>query len=219
MIISRRDLVVGAGAAALVRPRSAVAQTTGVTPIFINWAGWYSLQNPSRQNHVQLSPAQWQFRAPWFCKVLGPDRITCEGTQADVDLELQAAANAGIKAFAYVNGPKFLGDTGSVYKGYELYNASAYKNLVKWCGYVGQEEFGNNPWSDTAAWQSHCNWWVTNQFNQTNYLKVGGRPVLIISWHADTLATHFANSTANVITAFNYLRTQAAAAGVGNPYI
>jgi len=218
-MITRRALLASAAAASLIRPRPAAAQTTGVTPIFINWGGWYSLQNPSRQNHVQLSPAQWQFRAPWFCNVLGPERITCEGTQADVDLELQAAANAGIKAFAYVNGPKFIPDGSPVFKAYELYNSSPYKGLVKWAGYVGQEEFGNNPWSDTAAWQSHCNWWVNNQFTQTNYLKIGGRPVLIISWHADTLATHFANSTANVTTAFNYLRSQATAAGVGNPYI
>ena len=218
-VITRRGLLASAAAASLLRPKPAAAQTTGVTPIFINWAGWYSLNNPSRENWNQLSPAQFQFRAPWFCKVLGPDRITCEGTQADVDIEIQAAANAGVKAFAYVNGPKHTLDTSSIYQGYALYNTSSYKNLVKFAGYVGQEEFGNNPWSDTAAWQSHCNYWVNNIFSQTNYLKVGGRPILIISWHKDALATHHANNPANVLTSINYLRSQSIAAGQGSPYI
>jgi len=218
-MITRRNLLATAAAASLIRPKLLQAQTTGVTPIFINWGGWYSLANPSRENWAQLSPAQFQFRAPWFCKVLGPDRLACEGTQADVDIEIQAAANAGVKAFAYVNGPKFAGDNSSIYQSYALYNTSAYKSSVKFVAYIGQEEFGNNPWSNTAAWQSHCNWWVANIFPQSNYLKIGGRPILIISWHQSALATHHANNTANVLTSINYLRSQSIAAGQGSPYI
>jgi hypothetical protein len=217
-VITRRAVIASAAAAALIRPRPLRAVTTGVTPVFIHFGGMgYSFDNPSRQNAVHLSPPQWQFRAPFFCDVLGNHRLSCLGVQSDMDIEIQAAANAGIQAFMFLGAPK--ARQPGVYKAWDYYNASPYKSSLKWAGYVGPEDFGFNPWSNTAEWQANCNYYVNTHFNTPNYLKLGGRPVLFVSWHQDTLATHFAGSTANCITSFNYLRSQAVAAGVGNPYI
>ncbi len=221
-LITRRALVGGAAVASLIRPRPVVAQTTGVWPIFLKWDAWYDAEaEVTRRYHVQLSPQRWQFRAPWFCKVLGSDRITCEGTQADADIEIQAAAAAGIKAWSFVwYGPKASGTPAdaNLWKGWQLYDSSTYKSSLKWCGHIGIASLGFNPWSDTAGWQANCNYWVSH-FNTSNYLKIGGRPVVTIRWHESELSPNFAGSTANVTTACNYLRSQSVAAGAGNPYI
>lgn len=221
--MNRRALLVGAAAASIIRPRPLLAQTTGVTPVFIKWDAWYNnTETVTRQFHEQLSPARWQFRAPWFCQVLGTERITCNGQQADVDIEIQAAANAGIKAFAYVwygGNATGAGMSTSLHRGWELHQSSAYKDQTKWCGHVGIDKFGYNPWSNTAGWHANCDIWASDYFKRSNYLKVGGRPVIFISWSQASLVSHFANSTANTVTAFNYLRSQSIAAGAGDPYI
>jgi len=221
--MNRRALLIGAAAAGLIRPSPVLAQTTGVTPIFIKWDAWYNnTETVTRQFHEQLSPARWQFRAPWFCEVLGPDRITCNGQQTHVDLELQAAANAGIKAFAYVwygGDATGAGMSASLFRGWQLHQSSAHKDLTKWCGYAGMERFGYNPWSNTAGWQANCNIWAQDYFKRSNYLKIGGRPVLFILNAQSQLNSHFAGSSANSVTSFNYLRSQSVASGAGNPYI
>lgn len=221
-MITRRGLIASAAAASLIRPKPVLAQTTGVTPIFIKWDAWYNnTETVTRQFHEQLSPARWQFRAPFFCDVLGTDRITCAGAQADMDIEIQAAANAGIKAWMYVwYGPNGTGTGGStsLFKGWELHQSSALKDSLKWCGYTGMDQLGFNPWSNTAGWQANCNYWV-DHFKRSNYLKVGGRPVMFILNSTGQLNSHFAGSSANSLTTFNYLRSQSVAAGVGDPYL
>ena len=103
-VITRRGLIASAAAAALIRPRPVLAQTTGVTPVFINWNPWYAPAAAvvSRMYPNALSKPEFQFRAPWFCDVRGSQRIACEGAQADMDIEIRAANNAGIKAWAWI---------------------------------------------------------------------------------------------------------------------
>ena len=227
VVISRRALlgtavgVASAMQAGLIRP--AQAQTTGVTPIFIRWDAWYDRDAVvTRQYHATLSPQRWQSRAPWFSTVVSPYRITVAGTQANMDTEIEIAANAGIKAFGQVwygggvdNNPP--GDA-ALHKGWQLYNTSSQKALVKWCGIVSPRVVGHNPWSNTAGWHANVDQWVT-YFQQTNYLKWGTRPVLFVIWDAADVATYFGGSNANVTTSFNYLRSQSIAAGAGDPYI
>src|SRR6185369_9873373 len=129
-MITRRQLIASAAAATLIRPRLAQAQTTGVTPVFINWNPWYTSALVGRMYPNSLSKPEYQFRAPWFCDVKGPRRIACEGTQADMDIEIQAANNAGIKAWAWVwYGPgadsaNWPGDV-DLHKAWQMYNTSA----------------------------------------------------------------------------------------------
>jgi hypothetical protein len=220
-VITRRGLIASAAAASVIRPRPLRAVTTGVTPIFINWNPWYeNTAIVTTQFHAQLSPNRWQFRAPFSCEVLGSDRITCVGSQATMDIEIQAAANAGIKAWMYVwyggnaSGP---GDA-AMHKGWQTYDSSTHKNTLKWCANIDIGALGNDPWSNTAAWHANCDFFV-NHFKQSNYLKVGGRPVVFVNWQQSALSTHFANSTANTIAACNWLRSQSVAAGAGSPYL
>ena len=223
-MINRRTLLATGAAAALIRPRPLLAQTTGVTPVFINWNPWYQGSAVvTRMYPNVLSKPQYQFRAPWFCAIKGTERIFCQGTQATMDLEIQAAANAGIKAWAWNwygadaagGGDSFNPD---LQAGWAMYNSSSIKAQVKWCGFPFMRDFGSKPWSNTAAWQANCNLWVS-YFQQANYLKVGGRPVLFVFWSDASVASHFGGSNANVTTSFNYLRSQSSAAGAGDPYI
>lgn len=226
-LITRRGLLAGATAASLIRPKLAQAQTTGIIPIFINWNAWYdNTELVTRQFHWQLSPERWQFRAPFFCEQLGPEKITCAGTQASMDIEIQAAAQAGLKAWTWVwYGPTATGlpvDQGpgnaALHKGWEMYNTSTQKNTLKWCARLGISAIGADPWTNTSVWQANCNYWI-DHFKETNYLKLGTRPVVTLVWQQSRLSTHFANSTANTVTACNYLRSQSVAAGAGDPYI
>lgn len=223
-IITRRHILAAGAAAALIRPKLALGQTTGVTPVFIRWDAWYSTAGSVTAYHDALSPARWQSRAPWFSQVVSPYRVICEGNQANMDLEILAAQNAGIKAWAFdwygagTGSPASPPGSVGLNAGWTLYNASANKSLVKWCLLLqGSNNLGYNPWSNTAGWHANVDQIVT-YLQQANYLKIGGRPVIFCLGIGDT-ATYFAGSNANVTTAWNYLRSQSAAAGAGSPYV
>jgi len=222
--LSRRALLGTAAAASLIRP--AAAQTTGVTPIFIRWDAWYSTVGSVTPYQNALSPQRWQSRAPWFSEVVSPHRVISEGTQANMDLEILAAQNAGIKAWAFDwyspgtgSPPQPPGSVG-LSAGWNLFNTSPNKSLIKWClALEGAKNLGYAPWSNTAGWHANVDQLV-GLLQQSNYLKVLGRPVVFCRWQAPDVATYFAGSNANVTTAFNYLRTQCAAVpGLGDPYI
>jgi hypothetical protein len=220
-MITRRALIGSAAVASLLRPKPILAQTTGVTPIAIRWDAWYSTAQPGVQAHNGLGAQRWQFRAPWYSRVISDYRIECIGTQAHMDIEIQAAANAGIKAFLFnwtgggadgVNPPA----EPSFFIAHQLYQASPNKALIKWCGDVAPLAVGYNPYSNTAGWHANANQWV-GYFQQSNYLKVGGRPVLFVTWSEDL--TYFGGVQANITASFAYLRSQSIAAGAGDPYL
>ena len=83
-----------------------------------------------------LGPAKWHFRAPLHAKVIGPDQICFEPTQATFDAEIRAARAGGLSYWAYLmyadpkSGVIDLGN--SMMKGLEFHRASAIKDQMKY---------------------------------------------------------------------------------------
>lgn len=192
----------------------------------IRWDAWYSQAGAARLAQNELGPQELQYRAPWFAQVVSPYKVNCTGTQAHMDLELQLAAQAGIDYFAFCRYPTLSpwAGSGDNYQpheldvGFTLYNASAYKPLVKWCAIVSLFNFGAlDGWTGPSGdWQQACNWWVT-QFEDTQYQKVLGNCPLVYLLSTDT-SGYFGGSMTNAATMVTYLRAQCAAVGLGNPY-
>jgi len=231
MRMNRRSLLTGAAAMAaygmLGGMTPARATTTGVIPCAIRWDAWYSQAGNPRIAQNTLNANQFHYRAPWFCTEPSSGKVDCTGVQASMDLEIQLAAQAGIKCFAFdCYLPTLVGGSNDapMNTGWNLYNASSYKGLVKWCtipGGAGVFGSPSNVWSSND-WQASCSWWIP-YFAQSNYQTVtvgtSNRPLVYILWNAAHVASYFQGLLANVATAIAYLRTLCAAAGLGNPYV
>jgi hypothetical protein len=222
-MISRRRLLAAATLSAFSRGHPATAATTGVTPIAIRWDAWYSQSGNARSAQNSLNPTAWQRRLPWFGVASSPHQVAATGTQANMDLEIQLAAQAGIKCFAFdwYTGAASHGPTSDtpMAVGYGLYQASANKSLVKWCGLISPGYLGATTSWGNNDWQTNCYQWAAF-FQQSNYQKVlTNRPILFILWSAADLTAYFAGSLVNAAAAIAYLKTLTVAAGLGSPYI
>ncbi|WP_439357810.1 hypothetical protein [Bradyrhizobium sp. DASA03007] len=200
---------------------------TGITAGAIRWDAWYdaSAGGAPIQAQYALSPTKWRYKAPWFAASKSSFLQLAVGSQANMDLECQLAAAAGLKYWGFVwYGPYADGTSGAgstMNNAWNLFQASPNKGLMKWCGIIGTSYFGTASGfnSNTAKWQANVNQWVT-YFKQSNYLTVlGGRPVLYLMYSAGDLTGWFSGSIANVAAAISYLRSQCTAAGLGNPYV
>lgn len=188
---------------------------TGILAGVIRWPAWYEQSANSRaaQNNLGLD-ANFHYRAPWFSQIVSPYKINCNGSQSNLDLELQLAAQAGIDYFAWV---WYGGETGATPTGMQtafgMYQASSYKALVKWCAIVEPFDFGS-----TGSYSTQISYWVS-QFSQSNYQKVlTNRPLIYILWDTNSFASNWASSYTNTSAMVSAMQTACAAASLGNPY-
>ncbi len=209
----------------LLRTRNALATLTGAIPGCIRWDAWDTQSGYARLSQNSLGPVQWQPRAPWYCTIDSPYHVTCSSTQANMDMQIQLAAQAGYKYWAFDwygaapnghNGPQGLPELNAALT---FYNASTYKSLLNFCIISGASMFGATTSFTGNDWQYQVNYWVSI-YQQSNYQKVlGNRPLVYILWNDAEVSGWFSNNIANIATALAYLRTQCVAAGLGSPYI
>ena len=213
-MISRRALLAGLGLSALVGPAKASSGT-----IFgaWRWDAYYGLTSRSAYVENILGPSYWQYRAPWFTKITGTNTISLStaggATQANLDLELQAAHAAGVQYWAYdayftTSGQPCDSDYTCTFnfgfmQAWKLHQSSAYSALVKWAWNY------QDPGSASAMAAQIAN--VASYMGASNYLTVlGGRPVFYFLT-STTSTTYAAQITA--------LRTAVMALGKPNPYV
>ena len=208
MNISRRSLLAGAGAlgACSMLPMPASANS-GTIMGAIRWDAYYgSTWEGFAENALGMAP--WQFRAPWFSKVTGPDTIISNGNvQANLDIELQAAHAAGIQYWAYdmyLDPVTAAPDNSGFMNAWKLHQSSAFKDSVKWAP-IYQAPGG--PTSTLAQMPL-----MVQYMSYSNYLTVlGGRPVFF--W---LVGPGYDATFAPAVTA---LRAAAASAGLQNPFV
>lgn len=199
---------------------------TGATIGAIYWPAWSSgsetlVVTSNYRAQSILSRASLQSKAPWYCTSAHANKLYCIQTQAQMDKEIQLAATfLNYWAFFWYGAASGNVSAGSpdLQRAWDLYQASAYNTTLKWSLNMQLRYLGANPWSDTAGWQANVDTIVTHM-GQSTYQKVGGRPLLFLWWLDADVTTYFAGSQANLATAIAYLRTQAATAGVGDPYV
>ena len=184
---------------------------TGLISCAIRWDAWYGTTGNTQQAAQSLSFGGNQTKAPWFATQY-EGIVISNGTQSNIDMECQLAAQAGITCFAFDQ----FGVASSLTAAWNLYQTSAYNTLVNWC-WIGQsihQLFGG-----TGAYSTACDL-LASQMAQSTYQKVlTNRPLLYILWDAAGFTSYFGGNYSNLTAAISYLQTKCAALGIGNPYI
>lgn len=209
-MISRRTFLSGVSAAALALglPQSARAAPNVIAGA-IRWDAWYATNSVSASSAQNaLSPPAYQFRAPWFSTLVNANWLQSNGSQANMDIEIQCAANAGLKYWAF---DQF--DTGNAFtNAWNLYQASSFNSQINWCWVSGGGLLGST--GNFSAQVAQLVTW----FQQTNYQKVlTNRPVLYFDF--TTVPAQFGGVLANFTAMLTALQSACATAGLGNPYI
>lgn len=219
MMFSRRNFLrsIAGGALAAAAPRiiNPARAASGCIAGAIRWDAWYgstgggTFSNVEKYVEASLGPAYWQFRAPWFANITGPNSIKIGAAQGNkqsiIDLEIQAAHAMGLKYWAYVMylTPAGLPDVSGQMNAWQLHQSSAYANLMNWCMIFQQP--GNVDGFEGQNAQ------LVIYMQQANYQKVlGGRPVFF--WFVGAVNSTWAPAIAD-------LRAKAIAAGLANPYV
>lgn len=121
--------------------------------------------------------------APWdrLTQYGYTERVPLMGRFSDdqqyvIDAEIRQAYEFGIDFFAF---DFYWRNDGTTFNEQTLINfkASPNKSLMKMCLLVAN----HSDWPSTyAKWQQLVDYWIANYFNDSSYLKVGGKPVVII---------------------------------------
>jgi hypothetical protein len=218
--LSRRQLLTSSVASlAMIRFGATNAHAaSGIVAGAIRWDAWYQRTDNSIFAQQNLGRELFHNRAPLHCTEPSVSEINCVGSQAVMDLEIQAAAKGGLKFWAFV----WYDAKSSLRAGWNLYQSSRYRGLVNWCGIVPLAHLGSLP-SDRDRWRANMEEW-SGYMQQSNYQKVtinttANRPLLFILWNPDQLASFFGNSFSNLRASFKYLSDLVTAVGLGSPYI
>src|SRR6516162_3493494 len=174
--ISRRTILAGISSAGFMhgwRIQNGMAAPPPVTiPGAIRWDAWYAPGAIHDSAVAALAPQQWHFRAPWFARVLSADRISIDGGhQAIVDAEIEYAASAGLRYWAYV----WYGRDHPMQAAWRLYQSSRIKSRMKWCHILQLSNQGGY-----AGFKASIPLYIEH-LGQRNYQRVlGGKPVVFL---------------------------------------
>jgi hypothetical protein len=218
-MISRRKLISGAAAlaTAAMLPSNPAGAISGIIPGAIRWDAWYGSTPGSSESGVNgavdisLGPAQWQPRAPWFASPVSAYLNSINGgTQATIDEEINLAAQAGLKYWAYCWYGQQTPDS-SMQIAWHLHQSSSVASRMNWCLLL--------QFTRTGTWAASIPTYV-GYFQQANYQKVlGGRPLLYVFIDNLTGLNAWGGSWANVQAGFKALRSATTAPGLATPYI
>jgi hypothetical protein len=197
---------------------SAATMNGNVVAGAIRWDAWYRPHDNSIYAQKSLSSANYHARAPAHCRVSLEATMSCVGSQVVMDAEIEAARRGGLKYWAFT----WYAAESSLRFAWNLYQSSAYKDAINWCGIVGLDSLGSLPFS-RGPWRSNIHEWARHM-QQSNYQKIhdgmtANRPLLYILWNSDHLRWYFDNSLANVRAALTYLRALVTESALGAPYV
>lgn len=174
----------------------------------IRWDAWYTNDGPARYTRQSLSNQPFRTRAPLHANLTNK-YITYEPTQATMDAEITAAANANVGYFAFL---RYLPGN-SMNEGYNLYNTSSIRASVPFCWMLFPDYFGSTGNYSIQVAD------IVNSMQLAHWKKIGGRPLLYIMWNDNYFAANWGSSMSAFKEAVDALRTAAIAAGLSNPFI
>jgi hypothetical protein len=194
---------------------------TSLIPGVIRWDAFYthtSPTSPALKAQDGLSYPAYRGSAPWFAVSTSPYTMNYQATQANIDLEIRVAAQAGFKYWAYVYYyPADTADQDLMYA-WSLHRSSSIRNMMNWCPILTLGGLIQNQFSNTAAWQAQMATWV-NFFLETYFQKVKtNRPLIYVLWADSDVTAWYSGSVANVATVVTYLNSLCVAAGLGDVY-
>lgn len=178
----------------------------------IRWDAWYATIGPALSTQRAFSQSKYHYRAPFFSKRISESELSFQPDAGTMSREITEAVRAKLNYWAFLLYDR-AGSDAAMMAGYDLFQANPNKNLINWAMI---RQFNN--WGTTGNYSSQVAEAV-RQVVQTNYQKVLTNRPLVYIFGADTDITAYFGSNANFKTALDAFRTQAQAAGTGNPYI
>ncbi|CAO3447825.1 hypothetical protein [Azospirillum argentinense] len=177
----------------------------------IRWDAYYGNANSgiSAETARCLSAATARSRAPLHADITRP-RVTYSPTVATMEAEITAAKNGGLAYWAFLR----YASGSEMNNAFDLYQSASNKTDVKYCWIVTTSTMGStgNYASQVAE--------VVTRMQDAHWQKVGSnRPLLYVSYDTGGLSANWGNNAANFKVALDAIRTQAQAAGLGDPYI
>lgn len=195
---------------------------TSMVPVAIRWdaySEWSASPTPPFQAQSNIGFSQHRQNAPWYSTIYTDNYLQCNESQANMDLELQVAKQAGIKCWAYNwYRPE---NTESMMAAWRLHQSSSLSTDVNWCILTDPANYLGSgvQFSNTAAWHANVAVWV-EYFQQANYQKVlTNRPLLFMFWEGGEVDGSFGGDASNIGVMVAYIGTLCVAAGLGDPYV
>lgn len=166
----------------------------------IRWDGWYGAGGVVKQTEASLGQPKYQFRLPWFARVIGEDKVSINGdSQAIVEQEIAYAAEAGLNYWAFVD---YWDEDPNMHLALNRYLGAKNKKDVRFC-FV--EEGHRLDKVHTQGWTR-----LVKHFRHPDYQTVlNGRPLLFV----------FVKTTRLGKPEWAELKRQAIAAGLKAPYL
>lgn len=192
----------------------------------IRWDAWYGqfgATTASRQAQNQLSTLAWRGRLPWFSTAVSDYQMNASGTQANMDLEIKLAVQAGLSYWSFDTYGQYQGGVNNnpdLATGLTLYLASSFSSQIKWCANNTPGQLvGPGGFAATAEWQAV----IANLaalMTDSRYLKVlTNRPMMHMRWNDATITGSIYGGYTNFKTVIAYLNGLLVTAGLGNVYL
>lgn len=174
----------------------------------IRWPAFYMSAGVIENETNTIGPAEWQQYLPWYGVRTGASSVTCQGTQATMDAEIEQAWRNGVDYFAYDYWSNALFSAGNNAIG--LHQASPNAALVPWCLCV----VGAN---NASGWSTTADQIVT-LMQDVNYKKIGTHPLIYI-FGTDAFIADAITAGTTAAAQITTLRDKATTAGLADPYI
>lgn len=180
----------------------------------IRWDAWHGpASDVGLTVEKTLAPAHWHYRLPFYGRVVGDNAVEARGnTQAIMDQEIAYARAAGLDYWAFVIYP----EDHALSLGLQFYLSSERKGDINFCLNL-QGGWESNGGSD--AWPARVARYLA-YFAQSTYQKVlGDRPLVYLYSVEGLIGPDRFDTWDTARAAFDQVRKETLAAGIGNPYI
>ena len=177
----------------------------------IRWDAWHGNKGgPGLAVERSLGPKQWQWRLPFFAKVVSDNEVKIPGyTPEIIEQEIAYARQAGLDYWAFV----LYEPESSMSEALNLYLASPRKKDIAFCVLMGPSGLGGEKDRKERIER------LVKLMTEASYQKVmAGRPILYLGFITDAwIKAWGGESRARQIV--DGLRSAVKKAGMANPYI
>ena len=179
----------------------------------IRWDAWYG-DGTSVNGAVEatLSPQQWQWRAPFFAEVVSTNQIRIRGGAAEIQKEIDLAADAGLDYWSFCIYEK----SDNLSRALNLYLDAPNRDRIRFCMNLQAGHFGMGGLEKALQ---RVPLYVEYMQRPEYQTVMEGRPLIYLLFPQNFTEPHALKNEKEAVQLIQALRDQAQAAGLKNPYI
>ena len=177
----------------------------------LRWDAWWGASADALAGQKDLWPRKWQFRAPAWAKVEGPNKLAFAPSQEAMDAEIEAAARAGLAYWAYDYYPTSVDH--DFMTALAFHRKSRRRAQVKYALILQLGHWGGD--DEFAAVNDTIAGFASDDF----YLCTNGRPVVFLLWNPAVYVSRFGSRAGLVAARLADLRRRVEAAAKRPSYV